>query len=142
MAQAAKGHWLVKSEPGAYSFEQLVADGQTAWTGVRNFAARNNLRAMKKGDLCLFYHSGEGKAVVGVARVVREGYQDPTTKDDWTAVDVAPVKALARPVTLAEMRDHERLGKMEMFRQGRLSVVPVTKDEFETVVELGNQKKK
>jgi predicted RNA-binding protein with PUA-like domain len=136
----AKGHWLIKSEPGAYSFEQLVADGETAWTGVRNFTARNNLRAMKKGDLCLFYHSGEGKAVVGVARVVREAYQDPTTKDDWTAADVAPVKALARSVTLAEMRVHKKLGKMEMFRLGRLSVVPVTKDEFDTVLELGAKK--
>jgi predicted RNA-binding protein with PUA-like domain len=136
----ATGHWLIKSEPGAYSFEQLVADGETAWTGVRNFTARNNLRAMKNGDLSLFYHSGEGKAVVGVARVVREGYQDPTTKDDWTAVDVAPVKALARPVTLAEMRAHKKLGKMQMFRLNRLSVVPVTKDEFDTVLELGAKK--
>ncbi len=137
----AKGHWLIKSEPSAYSYEQLVADGETAWTGVRNFTARNNLRAMKKGDLCLYYHSNEGKAVVGVARVLREGYEDPTAKgEDWTAVDVEPVKALARPVPLAEMRDHPLLGKMMMFRQGRLSVVPVTKEEFDAVLELGKRR--
>lgn len=136
----AKGHWLVKSEPSAYSFEQLVADGKTAWTGVRNFTARNNLRAMKKGDLVLYYHSNEGKAVVGIARVAREGYADPTAKEgDWTAVDVEPVKALARPVELGEMREHKVLGKMMLFRQGRLSVIPVTKEEFDTVVELGKR---
>jgi predicted RNA-binding protein with PUA-like domain len=138
----AKSHWLIKSEPSAYSFEQLVADGKTAWTGVRNFTARNNLRAMRAGDPCLYYHSNEGKAVVGVARVVREGYEDPTSEEggDWTAVDVEPVKALARPVTLAEMREHPVLGKMMLFRQGRLSVVPVTKDEFDTVLELGKRR--
>ena len=137
----AKGHWLIKSEPSAYSFEQLEKDGTTAWTGVRNFTARNNLRAMKKGDLCLYYHSTEGKAVVGVARVAREGYPDPSAKDgDWTAVDVEPVKPLARPVELGEMREHPLLGKMMIFRQGRLSVVPVTKDEFDAVLELGKRK--
>jgi predicted RNA-binding protein with PUA-like domain len=136
----AKAHWLIKSEPSAYSFEQLLADGKTAWTGVRNFTARNNLRAMKKGDLCLYYHSTEGKAVVGVARVAREGYQDPTTEDDFTAVDVEPVKALARPVTLAEMREDRLLGKMMIFRQGRLSVVPVTKDEFDAVLAFGKRR--
>jgi predicted RNA-binding protein with PUA-like domain len=137
----AKGHWLVKSEPSAYSFEQLVADGKTAWTGVRNFTARNNLRAMRKGDLVLYYHSNEGKAVVGVARVAREGYADPTANDgDWTAVDVEPVKPLARPVELGEMREHALLGKMMLFRQSRLSVVPVTKDEFDAVLELGKRR--
>jgi predicted RNA-binding protein with PUA-like domain len=136
---AARGHWLVKSEPSAYSFDQLVADGRTAWTGVRNFEARNNLRAMKKSDLLLFYHSNVGKAVVGVAKVVREGYQDPTTKDDWSAVDVEPVKALERPVTLDEMRADRTCSKMMLFRRTRLSVVPVTPQEFEAVLALASK---
>jgi len=134
-----RGHWLVKSEPSAYSYDQLVADGRTAWTGVRNFEARNNLRAMKKGDLLLFYHSNEGKAVVGVAKVVREAYQDATTKDDWSAVDVAPVKALRRPVTLDEMRSDRTCSKMMLFRRTRLSVVPVTPAEFEVVLALASK---
>jgi predicted RNA-binding protein with PUA-like domain len=133
----ARQHWLIKSEPTTYSFDQLVRDGSTRWDGVRNFAARNNLRTMKRGDLCLYYHSNEGKAVVGVARVKREGYPDPTSVEDWTAVDVEPVRALARPVTLQEMRGHKVLGKMMIFRRGRLSVVPVTKEEFDTVLKLG-----
>ncbi len=136
---ATRGHWLVKSEPSAYAFEQLVADGRTAWTGVRNFEARNNLRAMKKGDLLLFYHSNEGKAVVGVAKVARDAYQDATTKDDWTAVDVEPVKALKRPVTLDEMRNDRTCSKMMLFRRTRLSVVPVTPAEFEAVLALGSK---
>jgi predicted RNA-binding protein with PUA-like domain len=139
----AQAHWLIKSEPTAYSFDQLVADKGTAWTGVRNFAARNSLRAMKKGDLCLFYHSSEGKAVVGVARVVREAYADPTQDpegEDWSAVDLEPVRALKNPVTLDEMRAHAVLGKMVIFRQTRLSVVAVTKEEFDTVVELGKKR--
>ena len=139
MAAAARGHWLVKSEPTAYSFDQLVADGRTAWTGVRNFAARNNLRAMKKGDVCLFYHSNEGKAVVGIARVSREAFQDPTTKDDWSAVEVEPVKALKRPVTLDDMRADRTCSKMMLFRQSRLSVVPVTPQEFEAVLALASR---
>jgi predicted RNA-binding protein with PUA-like domain len=142
-SKSAVGHWLIKSEPSAYSYDQLVADGKTAWTGVRNFTARNNLRGMKVGDLCLYYHSNEGKAVVGVARVVKEGYPDPTVDDareDWTAVDLAPVKPLAHPVTLDAMREHKLLGKMVLFKQGRLSVVPVTKEEFDTVVELSKKK--
>src|SRR3974390_885942 len=96
-----RAHWLVKSEPSTYSFERLVKEGRATWDGVRNYTARNNLRAMKRGDGCLFYHSGEGKAVVGLARVTREAYQDPTTKDDWSAVDIEPIEALARPVELA-----------------------------------------
>jgi predicted RNA-binding protein with PUA-like domain len=135
---ARRSYWLIKSEPHVYSYDQLAKDGETAWTGVRNYEARNNLRAMKVGDQCLYYHSNEGKEVVGVARVVREGYEDPTAKgEDWTAVDVAPVKAFKRPVPLAEMRDHELLGKMMLFRRGRLSVVPVTPEEFQAVVALG-----
>ena len=133
----ARGHWLIKSEPSAYPFEQLVKDGHTSWDGVRNFAARNNLREMKKGDLCLFYHSSEGKEVVGIARVAREAYPDPTTKEDFSSVDVEPVRALARHVSLAEMKQNKALGGMMMFRQPRLSVVPVTPEEFERVVDLG-----
>jgi predicted RNA-binding protein with PUA-like domain len=137
---AKRAHFLVKSEPSVYPFDRLVTEGRTSWDGVRNFEARNNLRAMKKGDLLLFYHSNEGKAVVGVARVAREAYQDPTTDEDWSVVDVEPVKALKRPVTLDEMRAHKLLGKMMIFRRSRLSVVPVTDEEFDTVVELGSKK--
>jgi predicted RNA-binding protein with PUA-like domain len=133
----ARQSWLVKSEPFKYSFDQLVADGRTTWDGVRNFEARNNLRAMKKGDKCLFYHSNEGKAVVGVARVAREAYQDPTTDEDWSVVDVEPVRALRHPVTLDTMREHPLLKGMMIFRRQRLSVVPVTPQEFEAVVGLG-----
>ncbi len=137
---AKHAHFLVKSEPSAFSFDQLVKDGRATWDGVRNFEARNNLRAMKKGDLVLFYHSNEGKAVVGIARVSREAYPDPTSKEDWSAVDVEPVRALKRPVTLDEMRGHELLGKMVLFRKSRLSVVPVTGEEFEAVVALGGKR--
>ncbi len=137
---AKRAHFLVKSEPSVYPFDRLVTEGRTSWDGVRNFEARNNLRAMKKGDLLLFYHSNEGKAVVGVARVAREAYPDPTTEEDWSVVDVEPVKALKRPVTLDEMRAHELLGKMMIFRRSRLSVVPVTDEEFDTVVELGSKR--
>ncbi len=137
---AKRAHYLVKSEPFKYSFEQLVADGRTTWDGVRNFEARNNLRAMKKGDQVLFYHSNEGKAVVGIARVAREAYPDPTSDEDWSVVDVEPVRALKRPVTLDEMRGHKLLGKMAIFRRSRLSVVPVTDEEFEAVLELGGKR--
>lgn len=133
-------HWLIKSEPFKYSFDRLVADGSTTWDGVRNFEARNNLRAMKPGDLCLYYHSNEGKAVVGIAKVARAAYPDPTSRDgDWSAVDIEPVRPLPRPVTLEEMRSDRVLGKMAMFRRPRLSVVPVTKDEFDGVVELSRR---
>jgi predicted RNA-binding protein with PUA-like domain len=133
----ARNYWLIKSEPSKYPFDKLVRDGKAAWDGVRNFTARNNLRAMKKGDECLFYHSSEGKEVVGIARVAREAYADPTTQDDWSAVDVEPVRSLKRPVVLTEMRSHELLRGMMIFRQPRLSVVPVSKDEFEAVIQLG-----
>lgn len=136
----ARGYWLIKSEPYQYSFAQLVADGRTSWEGVRNFEARNNLRAMKKGDLCLYYHSNEGKAVVGVARVAREAYPDPTTKDDFSAVDVEPVRQLARQVVLDELRSHRVLGKMMIFRRPRLSVAPVTPKEFELVLGLAKKR--
>jgi predicted RNA-binding protein with PUA-like domain len=131
-----KQHFLIKSEPYKYSFSDLERDGKTTWDGVRNFEARNNLRAMKKGDLCLFYHSNEGKAVVGIARVAREGYPDSTSEDDWTAVDIEPVKALARPIALDEMRAHRVLRRMTIFRKQRLSVVPVTKEEFDAIIDL------
>ncbi len=135
----ARAFWLVKSEPYEYSFDQLVADGQTPWTGVRNFEARNNLRSMKKGNLLLFYHSNEGKAVVGIAKVAREAYQDPTTKDDWSAVDVVPVKPLKHPVTLDAMRADRTCSEMMLFRRTRLSVVPVTPREFEAVLALASR---
>lgn len=133
----ARQHWLLKSEPSTYSFEQLVSDGHTRWDGVRNFAARNHLRAMKKGDLCLYYHSGDDKAAVGVARVTREAFPDPTAKgDDWSAVDVEAVRPLHRPVTLAEMKANPLLSKMAMVRRPRLSVSPVTEEEFAAILEL------
>jgi predicted RNA-binding protein with PUA-like domain len=133
-------YWLIKSEPDKYPFEQLVKDGKTRWDGVRNFTARNNLREMKKGDLALYYHSNEGKAVVGVAEVVREAYPDPTSDGDFTAVDFAPVRALAEPVTLAQMRTMPKLANMVVLKQGRLSVSPVTKAEFEAVLAAGKTK--
>jgi predicted RNA-binding protein with PUA-like domain len=140
MATATRGIWLVKSEPSAYSYDQLVADGHTAWTGVRNYTARNNLRAMKKGDTVLFYHSNEGKAVVGVARVSREAYPDPTTKDDWSAVDIEPVRPLARPVTLTELKADSVGSKMALVRLGRLSVTPVTQAELDRVLDLAKRR--
>ena len=140
MAAVGRQYFLVKSEPFKYPFDKLTADGRTTWDGVRNFAARNNLRAMKIGDECLFYHSGEGKAVVGIARVAREAYQDPTTKDDFSAVDLEPVRALPRPVALAELRADRVCSKMMIFRQPRLSVVPVTREEFDAVVALAKRK--
>ncbi len=132
----ARGHWLIKSEPDKYPFATLVRDGKTRWDGVRNFAARNNLRAMTAGDLCLYYHSNEGKAVVGVARVAREAYQDPTTEADFSAVDVEAVRALARPVTLEEIKKHRALQNMVMLRLPRLSVAPVSKEEFDLILGL------
>ncbi|MGD0674643.1 MAG: EVE domain-containing protein [Polyangiaceae bacterium] len=135
----ARQYWLIKSEPDKYPFENLVADGRTAWDGVRNFEARNNLRAMKAGDLCIFYHSNEGKAAVGVAKVAREAYPDPGDAD-FSAVDVEPVRALARAVTLAEMRDQPQLRAMTIFRKPRLSVAPLSKEEFDTVVSLSKTK--
>jgi len=124
-------YWLVKSEPEAYSWFQFVKDGETAWTGVRNFAARKNLRSVKVGDGVLFYHSGEEKCVVGLARVTREAYPDPTAGEgDWSAVDLAPVKALAKPVTLAQIKADEILKEMALVRQSRLSVMPVATEPF------------
>jgi predicted RNA-binding protein with PUA-like domain len=124
-------HWLVKQEPEAYSWEQLLEEGRTAWTGVRNFQARNNLRAMKKGDLVLFYHSVSEKRLAGLARVIREAYPDPTAKDrDWVAVDLEPVKTLKKPVTLEQMKKEKKLANLPLLNQPRLSVLPLTVEEF------------
>ena len=132
-----KQHWLVKQEPSAYSWNDLVADGKTAWTGVRNYTARNNLRAMRQGDAVLFYHSVVGKEVVGVAKVVREAYPDPTAKEgDWSAVDIAPEKPLARPVTLEEIKQNAKLKEMALLRLSRLSVQPVTSAQFDEILRM------
>lgn len=134
---ATKGCWLVKSEPSAYAWADLVRDKRTRWDGVRNFEARNNLRAMRKGDRVLYYHSGEGKQIVGVAKVVGEGYADPTaTEGDWTAVDLAPHKALARPVTLAELKADKTLVNLALVRKPRISVVPIRADELDRILAL------
>jgi len=133
-------HWLVKSEPSAYSWADLVRDGKTAWTGVRNFQARNNLRAMKKGDLVFFYRSVTDPAVMGISKVVREAYPDPTTKEgDWSCVDLEHVKPLPSPVTLASIKEEPLLAEIALIRQSRLSVMPVTKKEYEQIVKMGGK---
>jgi predicted RNA-binding protein with PUA-like domain len=132
------GHWLLKSEPSAYSFDRLAADGKTRWDGVRNFTARNHLREMAEGDTCLFYHSGEGKEVVGVARVVRTAFPDPTAPgEDWSAVEIAPVKPFPKAVTLAEMKADKELADLPMLRLSRLSVSPVSAEQFRRILKLG-----
>ena len=134
-------HWIVKSEPETYAWAQLVTDGQTAWTGVRNFAARLHLRAMKSGDLVYFYHSGGQKSVVGLARVKKEFYTDPTAEEgDWSCVDLAPVKALAKPVTLAQIKADKILKEMVLVRQSRLSVSPVTETQFNRLLRMAEKK--
>ncbi len=131
-------YWLIKSEPYKYSFDQLLKDGNTHWDGVRNFQARNNLRTMKVGDECLYYHSNEDKAVVGIAKITREAYQDPSTEDtNWVAVDVAPVSKLSKPVTLSEIKSNQALSQMSLLKQMRLSVCPVTPEEFDIVLSMG-----
>lgn len=128
-------YWLVKSEPFKYSWEQFLKDGKTFWDGVRNYTARNNLKAMKKGDRVLFYHSNEGLAIVGIAEVVKEAYQDPTTIDpNWVAVDLKPVKSLPKPVTLAQVKAESALKDMDLVRLSRLSVGAVTASEYERVM--------
>jgi predicted RNA-binding protein with PUA-like domain len=132
-----KNYWLVKQEPSAYSWSDFMTERRTAWTGVRNYTARNNLRKMKAGDEVLFYHSGEDKAVVGIAKVLRAAYADPTTKEgDWSAVDLAPVKALGRPVTLREIKSNSRLKQIPLIRQSRLSVMPLTAVEFREIIAM------
>ena len=134
----AKSYWLVKSEPFKYSWDQFVKDGSTYWDGVRNAQARNNLKAMKKGDGVLYYHSNEGKEVVGVAKVTRTAYPDPTTDDErWVVVDLEPVKPLKNAVTLQAIKADEKLAKIPLVTQSRLSVMPLDKDSFDTIVKLG-----
>ena len=134
-------YWLVKSEPFKYSWEQFEKDGQTFWDGVRNYAARNNLRAMKKGDLVLWYHSNEGMEIVGIAKVVKESYQDPTTDEDaWVVVDLKPFKKLNQPVGLAQVKADKRLANMDLVRLGRLSVQTVKEDEWKIIMELSGTK--
>jgi len=131
--------WLVKQEPSSYSWSDFVADGETSWTGVRNFAARNNLRKMQKGDEVLFYHSGEEKAVVGIAKVTRTAHADPTAKEgDWSTVNIAAVKALRRPVTLREIKGNPQLKRIPLVRQPRLSVMPLSEAEFREIVKMAS----
>jgi predicted RNA-binding protein with PUA-like domain len=135
--------WLVKQEPETYSWSDFVGDGQTDWTGVRNYQARNNLREMKTGERVLFYHSGKEKAVVGLAEVVKSAYPDPTADDpQWVAVDLKPTKALKNPVPLAAIRYDKRLSQLPLIRQSQLSVMSLTKDEFDVIVSMGEGKKK
>ena len=134
-------YWLAKSEPDAYAWETFLKDGRTAWTGVRNFAARNNLRAMKQGDRVFFYHSNVGKEIVGVAQVVKEAYPDVTAEEgDWSCVDLKPLKALAAPVTLEQIKADAVLNEMALVKQSRLSVMPVTAAQAERVLKLGGTK--
>lgn len=134
-------YWLVKSEPEAYAWVQLVKDKHTAWTGVRNFQARNNLRAMKKGDLVYFYHSVTDKQIVGVAKVQKEFYPDATADEgDWSCVDLAPAKVLAKPVTLETIKADKVLGDMPLVKQSRLSVTPLSAAQFARVLQLAETK--
>ena len=135
-----KSFWLLKQEPSSYSWSDFVQEGKTSWTGVRNYAARNNLRRMQKGDEVLFYHSGEEKAVVGIAKVARSAYQDPTAKEgDWATVDLAPVKPLRQPVTLREIKGNSRLKGILLVRQSRLSVMPLTESDFCEILKMSTQ---
>ncbi len=132
--------WLVKSEPNSYSWEQFQKDGKTFWDGVRNYAARLHLRAMRKGDEVFFYHSNEGLEIVGIAKVIREAYPDPTTKEEgWVVVDLKPVKSLKRPVSLKEIKEHKTLSDMALIRLGRLSVQPVKEEEWKAVMEMSEK---
>ncbi len=133
-------HWLVKSEPFKYSWEKFNQEGRTFWDGVRNYQARNNLRAMQAGDLVLWYHSNEGKEIVGIAKVVKEAYQDPTTDDtNWVVVDLEPVQSLKKPVTLEQIKADEQLKDIGLVRQGRLSVMSVKREEFDHILQLAGE---
>ncbi|MGZ8558454.1 MAG: EVE domain-containing protein [Chitinophagaceae bacterium] len=135
-------YWLAKSEPSAYSWDDLIKEKQTCWSGVRNYAARIHLKAMKQGDEVLFYHSNEGTEIIGIAKVAKEFYQDPTTSDDaWVAVDLKPHKKLKKPVTLAQVKADKRLTNMALVRLGRLSVQPVTDEEWKIVMEMAGEKR-
>jgi predicted RNA-binding protein with PUA-like domain len=132
-------YWLIKQEPETYSWEDFVKDGGTFWDGVRNYQARNNLKAMQIGDIALFYHSGKVPEVAGTAEVVKTAYQDPTTTDDrWVVVDFKPVKELKQRVSLAIMRSSAKLTELPMFKQSQLSVMPVTKEQYSEIVRLGS----
>ena len=134
-------YWLVKQEPESYSWAAFLKDGATSWTGVRNFQARNNLRVMKKGDLVFYYHSVSEKQIVGLARVAREAYPDPTAKEgDWSCVDLAPVKPLKKPVTLESIKNDKVLKTLPLVRQTRLSVTPMTAEHFGRVLEIAETK--
>ena len=134
-------YWLVKSEPQKYSWEQFVKDKKTSWDGVRNYAARNNLKAMKKGDQVLYYHSNEGLDIVGIAEIVKESYQDPTTDDtNWVVVDIKPLKALKKPVSLSQIKTDAALANMALVKLSRLSVQPVTVEEWVRVMELAEMR--
>lgn len=134
-------YWLVKSEPAVYSWEQLKQDKKTFWNGVRNYAARNNMRDMKKGDEILYYHSNEGMEIVGIAKVIKEAYQDPTTEDkNWVVVDLKPVRKLKKPVTLVQVKNEPALANMELVKNSRLSVQKVTDREWETIMKLSEVK--
>lgn len=131
-------YWLVKSEPYEYSFEDLIRDGSTVWSGVRNYAARNHLRNMRQDDFVLYYHSRKGLEIVGIAKVQKESYPDPTAeKGDWSAVDLVPVKYLAKAVSLKTIKARPELAEMPLVKIGRLSVMPLTAEEFATILELG-----
>lgn len=133
-------YWLVKSEPFKYSWEQFNKDGRTFWDGVRNYQARNNLREMKEGDLVLFYHSNEGKEVVGIAKVVKESYRDPTTEDPaWLVVELSPVESLKKPVSLAQIKADPELQNIGLIRQGRLSVISLKREEFDRILVLSQE---
>lgn len=132
--------WLVKSEPTKYPWDQLVQDRRTFWDGVRNYEARNNLRSMQKGDLVLFYHSNEGKEIVGIAKVVKTAYADPTSDEDWSVVDLAPVKKLKKPVTLAAIKAEPALAAMALVKKSRISVVPVLPSELALVLQMAGTK--
>jgi len=132
-------YWLVKSEPFKYSWQNFLEDGSTYWDGVRNYQARNNLMKMKKGDLVLFYHSNKGLEVIGISRVLKEHYQDPTTNDDrWVVVDLEPVESLKKPVSLKEIKSDKRLKDTALIKQSRLSIMPLTKKQFDIIVDKGN----
>lgn len=134
-------HWLVKSEPFKYSWDQFVKDKKAVWDGVRNYAARNNMRAMKKGDLVFFYHSNEGLEIVGIAKVIKEAYQDPTTDDTaWSVVEIAPFKALKHPITLADIKADKKLADMQIIKLSRLSVSAVKPHEFDHILALSEKK--
>lgn len=131
-------YWLVKSEPFKYSWQDLLDDRRTYWDGVRNYQARNNLKKMRKGDLVLYYHSNKGLEVVGISKVVKEHYQDPTTDDErWVVVDIEPVETLNNPVTLKEIKKNEKLKDVALIKQSRLSVMPLKKKEFDLIVKMG-----